>query len=158
MLAHRTSVCRQREHSLSSLLVQFLLGDDMLLLTDILVVNYNLNFTQLAKRDSCNFCKNLSNCVRVYRRRLLVHLVKNGCSSCVVCTVDTDVVIILIGKFFSSITYHLTIAFGAGKAFSYFHSTPSCILWVKASFSSACVPQFYSGFLARGLGNLEVLS
>ena len=45
-------------------------------------------------------------------RRLLVHLVhlvdvlKNGCSSCVVHTVDTDVVIILIGKFFSSINYH----------------------------------------------------
>ena len=46
-------------------------------------------------------------------RRLLVHLVdvlKNGRSSCVVHTVDTDVVIILIGKFFSSINYHKSFA------------------------------------------------
>ena len=46
-------------------------------------------------------------------RRLLVHLVdvlKNGRSSCVVHTVDTDVIIILIGKFFSSINYHKSFA------------------------------------------------
>ena len=60
--------------------------------------------------------------------RLLIHLqdaLQNNCTNCVVRTVDTDVVAILIGKF-----HHLTtlcqnaniwIAFGTGKSFTYYH-------------------------------------
>ncbi len=57
--------------------------------------------------------------------RLLVHLIdalKSGCSSCVVRTVDTDVVVILIGKFHQLLTINpsvsIWVAFGAGKAFT----------------------------------------
>ncbi len=51
--------------------------------------------------------------------RLLVHLIdtlKSGCSSCVVRTVDTDVVVILIGKFHQLLTINpsvsIWVAFG----------------------------------------------
>ena len=53
----------------------------------------------------------------------------------------------VIGKFFSSITYinpsaSIWVAFGAGKAFSYFHSTPSSILWGESK--SLALPVFHS--------------
>ena len=60
--------------------------------------------------------------------RLLIHLqdsLRNDCTNCLVHTVDTDVIVILIGKF-----HHLTtlcqnvniwVAFGTGKNFKYYH-------------------------------------
>ena len=60
--------------------------------------------------------------------RLLIHLqdsLRNDCTNCMVHTVDTDVIVILIGKF-----HHLTtlcqnvniwVAFGTGKNFTYYH-------------------------------------
>ena len=55
--------------------------------------------------------------------RLLVHVMNSGCSTCLVRTVDTDVVVILIGKFHCLLTLHLSariwVAFGTGKNFEY---------------------------------------
>ena len=54
------------------------------------------------------------------------------------------------------------VAFGAGKAFSYFHSTPSSVKAIQAlpakQLSSACVPQVFWQGEEVGLGNLEALS
>ena len=59
--------------------------------------------------------------------RLIVHLqdvILNGCRNCLVRTVDTDVVVIIIGKFhhLQSLCPNVSIwiAFGAGKDFSYY--------------------------------------
>ena len=59
--------------------------------------------------------------------RLIVHLqdaILNGCRNCLVRTVDTDVVVIIIGKFhhLQSLcpNVNIWIAFGAGKNFSYY--------------------------------------
>ena len=58
--------------------------------------------------------------------RLLVHVIDSlnaGCSTCLVRTVDTDVVVILIGKFHHLLTLNLSakiwVAFGTGKNFAY---------------------------------------
>jgi 5'-3' exonuclease len=60
--------------------------------------------------------------------RLLIHLqdaLLNGCATCTVRTVDTDVVVILIGKFHHLITLcqnvNIWVAFGTGKNFTYYH-------------------------------------
>ena len=59
--------------------------------------------------------------------RLLVHVIDSlnaGCSTCLVRTVDTDVVVILIGMFHHLLTLNLSakiwLAFGTGKNFAYF--------------------------------------
>ena len=65
-----------------------------------------------------------------------------------------------LASFFSSII--IWVAFGAGKAFGYFHSTPSSILWGESK--SLALPVFHSFTQVFcqgeevGLGNLEVLS
>lgn len=58
--------------------------------------------------------------------RLIIHLqdaLLNGCSNCMVRTVDTDVVVILIGKFHHLMTLcadvKICAAFGTGKTFTY---------------------------------------
>ena len=58
--------------------------------------------------------------------RLLVHVIDSlnaGCSTCLVRTVDTDVVVILIDKFHHLLTLNLSakiwVAFGMGKTFAY---------------------------------------
>ena len=58
--------------------------------------------------------------------RLLVHVIdslNDGCSTCLVRTVYTDVVIILVGKFNHLLTLNLSAkiwaAFGTGKNFAY---------------------------------------
>ena len=60
--------------------------------------------------------------------RLLIHLLdalQNGCTNCLVRTVDTDVIVILIGKFHELITLceevNIWVAFGTGKNFTYHH-------------------------------------
>ena len=65
--------------------------------------------------------------------RILVHLqdaLDNGTTSCLVRTVDTDVVVIIIGKFSALITNHpaadIWIAFGTGKNFMYIHINAIC--------------------------------
>ncbi len=61
-------------------------------------------------------------------RRLLIHVQDtflDGCTNCLVRTVDTDVVAILIGKFHQLITLcqdvNMRVAFGTGKNFTYYH-------------------------------------
>ena len=65
--------------------------------------------------------------------RLLIHLqdaLQNGCTNCLVHTVDTDVVVILIGKFHHLITLcqvaRILVAFGTGKNFTYHHINDIC--------------------------------
>ena len=60
--------------------------------------------------------------------RIVVHVtdaLKKGRSTCVVRTVDTDVVVILIGKLFYFTTLNsaanIWVAFGAGKSYMYWH-------------------------------------
>ena len=60
--------------------------------------------------------------------RLLIHLqgaIQNSCTKCVVCTVDTVVVMILIGKFHHLLTLcqdvNIWVAFGTGKSFTYYN-------------------------------------
>ena len=60
--------------------------------------------------------------------RLLIHLqdaLQNGCTNCLVRTVDTDVVVILIGKFHHLITLcqdvSIWVAFRTCKNFAYHH-------------------------------------
>ena len=57
--------------------------------------------------------------------RLLVHLLDalyNGYTSCLVHTVDTDVIVVLIGKFHQLITLcedvNIRVAYGKGKNFT----------------------------------------
>ena len=60
--------------------------------------------------------------------RILIHLLdalEHGSSTCLVRTVDTDVVVILIGKFHALLTQYpaanIWIAFGTGKNYTYLH-------------------------------------
>ncbi len=60
--------------------------------------------------------------------RLLIHVqdaLLNGCTNCLVRTVDTDVVVILIGKFHHLIALcqdvQIWVAFGTGKNYAYYH-------------------------------------
>ena len=65
--------------------------------------------------------------------RLIVHIgdaLTKGWSTCLVRTVDTDVVVILIGKFFHFKTLNsaanIWVAFGSGKNFSFWHVNTIC--------------------------------
>ena len=58
--------------------------------------------------------------------RLLIHLqdaLQNDCTNCLVCTVDKDIVVILIGKFHHLIILcqdvSIWVAFGTGKNFTH---------------------------------------
>ena len=54
----------------------------------------------------------------------------NGHTNVYVCTVDTDVVAILIGKFHCLVAFcqslNIWVAFGAGKHFTYYHINTIC--------------------------------
>ena len=72
--------------------------------------------------------------------RLLVHLgdaLKNGCNTCVVRTVDTDVVVILIGKLHHLLSINpsvkIWVAFGTGKHSLTSISILSTILWERTN-------------------------
>ena len=64
--------------------------------------------------------------------RLVVHIVDalKGLSTCLVCTVDTDVIVILIGIFPYLITVNsdanIWVAFRAGKNFALWHISAVC--------------------------------
>ena len=60
--------------------------------------------------------------------RLVIHLqdsLNNGCTNCLVRTVDTDVVIILVGMFHHFVALcqdvNIWVAFGSGKNFTFYH-------------------------------------
>ena len=60
--------------------------------------------------------------------RMLIHLLDvlgNGCTNCLVCTVDTDVLVILLGKFHHLVALcqdvNVWIAFGSGKNYTHYH-------------------------------------
>jgi hypothetical protein len=65
--------------------------------------------------------------------RLIVHIVdalSKGRNTCLVRTVDTDVVVILIGKFYYFTTLNsnanIWVAFGSGKNFAFWHINTIC--------------------------------
>ena len=81
--------------------------------------------------------------------RLIIHLedaLLNNCSNCSVRTVDTDVVVILIGKFHYLITLcqdvNIWVAFGTGKNFAYYHINAICEDLGKER--SVALPVFHS--------------
>ncbi len=81
--------------------------------------------------------------------RLLIHLqdaLQNGCTTCLVCTVDTDVVVILIGKFHHLLTLcpdvNVWAAFGTGKSFTYYYV--NAIYEDLGKEKSLAVPVFHS--------------
>ncbi len=64
---------------------------------------------------------------------MLIHLqdaLDSGSTTCLVRTVDTDVVVIIIGKFHALLANHpaadIWIAFGTGKNFMYIHINAIC--------------------------------
>ncbi|KAG0721701.1 hypothetical protein GWK47_045906 [Chionoecetes opilio] len=72
--------------------------------------------------------------------RIVVHLqdaLESGCTTCLVRTVDTDVLVILIGKYhFLASKYpsaDIWVAFSSGKNFLSYTSMPSVVLWAKRS-------------------------
>ena len=81
--------------------------------------------------------------------RLLIHLqdtLLNGCTSCLVHTVDTDIVVILIGKFHHLITLcrdvNIWVAFGTGRHFTYHHINAICEVLGREK--SLALPVFHS--------------
>ena len=58
------------------------------------------------------------------------HALENGCQKCLIRTVDTDVIIILIGVFFRMLDAHpfmeLIVAFGMGKNFKHYNINELC--------------------------------
>lgn len=65
--------------------------------------------------------------------KIVIHLkdaLDKGCSTCLVRTVDTDVVVISIGKYHSLTSQHQTaaiwVAFGTGKNFMYLDVNAIC--------------------------------
>ena len=95
--------------------------------------------------------------------RIVVHLqdaLANGSTTCLVRMVDTDVVVIIIGKFHALPTKHPTadiwIAFGTGKNFTYIHINAICNALGKCK--SMSLPIFHcftgcdttSAFLGKG--------
>ncbi len=95
--------------------------------------------------------------------RMLVHLqdaLRNGATTCLVRTVDTDVVVVLIGKFHAFISNHpaadLWVAFGTRKSFMYLHINTICNALGREK--SMALPIFHSftgcdttsGFFGKG--------
>ncbi len=60
----------------------------------------------------------------------IVHAIHNGHGKILVRTVDTDVIVILVGKFFYLLSLNsdisIWVAFGKGKSFSYWHINSIC--------------------------------
>ena len=91
--------------------------------------------------DSCNY--------EEADTRILVHLqdaLNSGTTTCFVCTVDTDVVVIVAGKFHALLTDHsavdVWIAFGTGKNFIHIHINEICSALGKDR--SMTLPIFHS--------------
>ncbi len=93
----------------------------------------------------------------------LVHLqdaLRNGANTCLVRTVDTDVVVVLIGNFYAFISNHpaadLWVAFGTRKSFMYLHINTICNALGREK--SMALPIFHSftgcdttsGFFGKG--------
>ncbi|KAG0710839.1 hypothetical protein GWK47_021999 [Chionoecetes opilio] len=81
--------------------------------------------------------------------RIVVHLkdaLDKGCTNCLVRTVDTDVVAILIGKYHSLTSQHqmaaIWVAFGTGKNFMYLDINAICHALGKDR--STALPMFHS--------------
>ena len=60
--------------------------------------------------------------------RMLIHLLyalRNDCTNCPVCTIDTDVLVNLLGKFHHLIALcqdvNVWVAFGSGKNYTFYH-------------------------------------
>ena len=82
--------------------------------------------TNVVGTDSCHFMMPCNH--EEGDTRILIHLInalEHGSSICLVRTVDTDVVVILIGKFHSLLTKYpladIWVAFGISKNYTYFH-------------------------------------
>ena len=77
---------------------------------------------------------------------LLQDALLNGCTSCLVRTVDTDIMVILIGKFHHLITLcrdvNIWVAFGTGRHFTYHHI--NAISEVLGREKSLALPVFHS--------------
>ena len=78
--------------------------------------------------------------------RMVVHLInalENGLNSIVVCTVDTDVIVILISEFHTIQEVHpeadILIAFGTGKNIRYYHTNTVCGNLGRDKSFSACI-------------------
>ncbi|KAJ8043846.1 hypothetical protein HOLleu_11123 [Holothuria leucospilota] len=81
--------------------------------------------------------------------RIMVHVqdaLENGSIVCQVRTVDTDVIVILIGKFHHLLTLNpdanIWVAFGTGKHFSFFHVNEICM--ALGDDTSVALPVFHS--------------
>ncbi|KAG0724207.1 hypothetical protein GWK47_005234 [Chionoecetes opilio] len=81
--------------------------------------------------------------------RIVVHLqdaLESGCTTCLVRTVDTDVLVILIGKYhFLASKYpsaDIWVAFGSGKNFLFLHINAICSTLGKEK--STALPVFHS--------------
>ena len=81
--------------------------------------------------------------------RLVVHIadaLKKGLSTCLVCTVDTDVIVILIGKFpyLTAVNSdaNIWVAFGVGKNFVFWYINTICSNLGEAK--SITLPFFHS--------------
>ena len=82
-------------------------------------------------------------------RKIVIHLkdaLDRGCSTCLVRTVDTDVVVILIGKYHSLTSQHqmqaIWVAFGIGKNFMYLDVNAIC--QTLGNERSSALPIFHS--------------
>ena len=69
--------------------------------------------------------------------RMLIHLLdalRNGCTNCLVRTVDTDVLVILLGKFHHLVSLcqdvHVWVVFGSGKNYTHYHINAIYEDWV----------------------------
>ncbi len=95
--------------------------------------------------------------------RILLHLqdaLATGSTTCLVHTVNTDVVVIIIGKFHSLLIKHpaadIWIAFGTGKNFSYMHINAICQALAKEKSMSLPIFHYFtccdttSAFFGKG--------
>ena len=84
--------------------------------------------------------------------RIMIHLLdalEHGASTCLVRTVDTDVVVILIGKFHAMVAKYPTadiwVAFGTGKSFTYLHINDICHSLGKEKSTALPIFHCYTG-------------
>ena len=90
----------------------------------------------------------------------IVDAIQKGHSNCLIRTVDTDIIVILVGKFFYLLSLNpninIWVAFGKGKTFSNWHINSVCTLLGKEK--SSALPVFHSftgcdttsGFYGKG--------
>ena len=96
--------------------------------------------------------------------RILIHLqdaLANSCTACLVRTVDTDVVVIIIGKFHALLAKYpavdIWIAFGTGKTFTYIHIYDFCNdLGNEKIYGTSCFSLLYwQPYLLGGRGTSQ---